>query len=324
MGLGFLTALLHQYSTMENRNYTDKVRRDQNLFNKYEAQRSREFNQQMDSTKYQRTVADMQAAGVNPALAMNGGVTTQASSSAQAQGANVTTPMLDLSQVAQLALQSKQLAIQNKLADADIRVKNAVADIKEKDSKVRDDYNSLLIKGMKISQSLGDAQISQIRENITKIGEEVSLLRKQAATEDERKLLTSAETSLRKALGRKTDQEVKNLASLLPFQKAFMSAQTEQSKASASAHLIHAAYEQDLIDNDYIYEMTRELSARADSADAKAAVDEMMSDIRTGNFDQWFSDGSKFDRVISNSLRDFTRLSSTFGSILRSLLGRQL
>ena len=320
MGIAFLSALLGQYAAMSNRNYNDKVRRVQNIFNKYEAQRARDWNEAMDSTKYQRTVTDMRSAGVNPALAMSGGVTTQASSSAQAQGANVATPALDLSQVAQLAMQSKQLDIQNKLADAEIRLKNADADLKEKDSKYRDDYNSLMLDGLRKSNSLTDSQIDQIRANIGKIGEEVELLKKQAATEEDRKLLTAAETSLRKAMERKTDQEVKNLVALLPFQKALMSAQTEQARASASAQLVHAAYEQGLIDNGYIEEMTRELSARADSAEAKAEVDEMMRDIRTGNFDKWFTGGTKVDKVLSGSLRDFTRLTTTFGSILRSIL----
>lgn len=38
----FLMALLNQYATMDNRNYNDKIRREQNIFNQYEAQRARE------------------------------------------------------------------------------------------------------------------------------------------------------------------------------------------------------------------------------------------------------------------------------------------
>ena len=81
----------------------------------------------MDSTKYSRTVADMQVAGVNPALAMNGGVTTQATSNAQARAADVATPQLELSQVAELAMQARQLKIQEKLADSQARKNNAEA-----------------------------------------------------------------------------------------------------------------------------------------------------------------------------------------------------
>lgn len=56
----------------------------QNAFNSAEAQKARDWNFEMDSTKYQRTVQDMQAAGVNPALAIDGHLSTQATSNAQA------------------------------------------------------------------------------------------------------------------------------------------------------------------------------------------------------------------------------------------------
>lgn len=319
MGLAFLTALLQQYANMDNRNYTDKVRREQNIFNKYEAQRSREWNQQMDSTKYQRTVADMQAAGVNPALAMSGGVTTQASSSAQAQGANVNTPLLDLSQVAQLAMQSRQLSIQDKLANADIRLKNADADLKEKDAKVRDDYNDLLMKGMKMSLQLSDAQISQIKANISKIGEEVELLKKQAATEEERRLLTAAETSLRKAMERKTDQEIKNLVTLLPFQQSLMAAQTEAAKASAAAQFVHAAYEQGLIDSGYITAMVREQNASADEKEVRKIAEEYEYLIRSGNI---FDTSKTLGKIGKNLIQSATILSKLFGGVNQGVIGQ--
>lgn len=318
MGLAFLSALLRQYEKMDNRNYTEKVRREQNIFNQYEAQRAREWNQQVDSTKYQRTVADMRAAGVNPALAMSGGVSTQASSSAQAQGSNVDTPLLDLSQVAQLAMQSRQLSIQNKLADADIRVKNAEADLKEKDAKVRDDYNDLLMKGMKMSQQLTDAQISQIRANISKIGEEVELLRKQAATEEERRLLTAAETSLRKSMERKTDQEIKNLVTLLPFQQSLMSAQTEAAKASAAAQFVHAAYEQGLIDNGYITAMVREQNASADEKEVRKTAEEYEYLIRSGNIFDTSKTSGKIGKGFITAANIMSRL---FGGVNQGLIG---
>ena len=285
MAIGaFISAVASLASRAINQNENDRVRREQNIFNKYEAQRAREWNQQMDSTKYQRTVADMRAAGVNPALAMQGGVTTQASSNATASAANVGPAQIDLSQVAQLAMQSKQLQIQDKLADAEIRVKNADAEIKEKDANVRDDYNNLMMKGMKISNDLNESQIDQIRANIGKIGEEVELIKKQAATEEERKLLTIAETSLRKAMERKTDQEIKNMVAILPFQQALMSAQTEQAKANAAAQLVHASYEQGLIDSGYIYELTQNLYSSSLLNHSKWTAQEIENDLKTGKF----------------------------------------
>lgn len=285
MAIGaFISAVASLASRAINQNESDRVRREQNIFNKYEAERAREWNQQMDSTKYQRTVADMQAAGVNPALAMQGGVTTQASSNATASAANVGPAQIDLSQVAQLAMQSQALKIQDKLANAEVRLKNADADLKEKDAKVRDDYNNLMMEGMKISNNLNESQIDQIRANIGKIGEEVELLKKQAATEEERKLLTMAETSLRKAMERKTDQEIKNMVALLPFQQALMSAQTESAKASAAAQLVHAAYEQGLIDYGYIAELVQSVNSDRTLKDSEKKSKDIENALKTGEF----------------------------------------
>lgn len=55
-----------------------------NEFNALEAQKQREWEEYMSSTAYQRQVKDMQAAGINPALAMNGsgGASTPSGASA--------------------------------------------------------------------------------------------------------------------------------------------------------------------------------------------------------------------------------------------------
>lgn len=305
MAIGaFISAVASLASRAINQNESDRVRREQNIFNKYEAQRAREWNQQMDSTKYQRTVADMQAAGVNPALAMQGGVTTQASSNATASAANVGPAQIDLSQVAQLAMQSKQLQIQDKLANAEVRLKNADADLKEKDAKVRDDYNNLMMEGMKISNNLNESQIDQIRVNIGKIGEEVELLKKQAATEEERRYLTIAETSLRRTMERKTDQDIKNMVALLPFQQALMSAQTEQAKANAAAQLVHASYEQGLIDYGYIGELVQSVYSDRTLKDSEKKSKDIENALKTGEFLTTYDlDGPAVPRIVKAAIQ---------------------
>ena len=106
----------------------------QNKFNAYQAEVSRDFSHQeaidsynrnleADSTKYQRSVQDMAAAGLNPALIMTGGTGISAptmSNTAQSATAQGTAPIsyqpFDLSSIAQMI----QAQSQAKLTDAQV------------------------------------------------------------------------------------------------------------------------------------------------------------------------------------------------------------
>lgn len=88
-------------------------------FNAQEAQKARDFNAQQDNTLYQRRVADMRAAGVNPALAVSGVGSTLGSpgpassspaSGASASGSASLLPQ-SMSDLMQLSLLRKQSAL---------------------------------------------------------------------------------------------------------------------------------------------------------------------------------------------------------------------
>lgn len=108
-----------------------KLISDQNAFNALEAQKAREWNLQMDASKYQRAVTDMQAAGVNPALAIDGHLSTQATSNAQAQqtdsGLNAMTALASIFSNAEL--KNKEIALKNKELEQIKVLKNRELDI---------------------------------------------------------------------------------------------------------------------------------------------------------------------------------------------------
>ena len=57
----------------------------QNEFNASEAQKNRDFQERMSNTSYQRAIADMKSAGINPVLAFSqGGASSPSGSSASA------------------------------------------------------------------------------------------------------------------------------------------------------------------------------------------------------------------------------------------------
>ena len=87
-----------------------------NAFNAEEAQKQREWEEMMSNTAYQRAVKDMQAAGVNPALAMsNGSASTPSGSSASSVSPLGGINMSDLMSAIMLPLQRKLIKSQAKM-----------------------------------------------------------------------------------------------------------------------------------------------------------------------------------------------------------------
>lgn len=101
----------------------------QNAWNAEQAQLARDWNMNADNTKYQRTVADMMAAGVNPALAMDGGISTQATSNANAQQTDS-----GINAIVQLARLASDVKYRQKELEQTAQLKNRELDIAQQNA----------------------------------------------------------------------------------------------------------------------------------------------------------------------------------------------
>lgn len=258
-----------------------------------------------EDTRWQREVADMQKAGINPMMAASSGGQS-VSSSVEPSGEN-------LSSLLSAIAGFKQLGIQKAVADADIALKgaqkvNVDADTAKKEAEtsetkerergarlvndIAEATKQYRIEKERLDNALSEANRKAIYKSIDEASVRMSKLQAETDTEYEKQAALRMEAALKQASAYQIYQ-------LLPYEKAYKAAKTDEARASQALSAVQTAYQQGLIDNGYIESLARDAAARAGSAEDKQIIDDISAGLRTGNWPEYLQDTSAFKSLFT-------------------------
>lgn len=293
-----------------------------NQFSHQEAQLAYERTLQADSFKHQREVADLQAAGLNPMLAtgMSGG----SIQSSPASGVSPSSPGMNLGDLLGAALRSRELGIQSKVADSEVAVNEAredelLASAAEKRSRtvgqdiqnwIQDKTKELQVESARLENDYKEGKIRVTDEQVNEVREKVKLLVKQQDTEAARAGALLAQEVLSHA-------QASQIIELLPYQKALMSAQTENQKAAAALAWAHEAYQRGLIDNGYLDSFCRQAVASADKLESESTIAGVKAAIQSGDYSH---SGIGYVPVISEAVTGIANAFGVIGNVFSGVL----
>lgn len=162
--------------------------KEANAFTADEAQKQRDWEEYMSNTAYQRQVKDMQAAGVNPAMAMSssGGASTPSGSAASSVSPGGIASFSDLMQLLLLPVQKKLLLSQAKQAEAQGEAAKKNADTNARNAGTNEE-NALTQRmnaesermRVEIERKRADSQIRVNDEEIKRISEQAAFIKLQ-------------------------------------------------------------------------------------------------------------------------------------------------
>lgn len=267
-----------------------------NAMNMAEAQRAREWDKQLADTQYQRGVADMQKAGLNPALMFGSG---QPAPSPSSPAASAVTPssggvgFQDMISLLTLPMQLSQMSAN--VAATRASAQNIVADTQSKslDNAWKERTLDTRVRAAELQNNLTETDIKFINDQRSQIKQNIENLKAQAKTEAERAFLVAAQKGL-------ADAQANQIAALLPYQQLLAAAQTTNQQAAACASFMNAMYQKHMLDKGMIEATIDTMYQHAAAARTSAAAAAKQADTAARVSDSQIAANNAAARV-SNS-----------------------
>lgn len=189
-----------------------------NQFNSNEAEKARQFEEEMSGTSYQRGVADMQAAGVNPALVYGKGASGASTPSGAQASATAAPSAFDLfGLISSLTMQNRQLSVQKEIADNNNQTAKDIAE-------------------MQAGVTIGGQQIQwvEVLQGIDESNARIAKLAAETDNEIERNGLIKLQAHIAELDDQAKALYIENYNRVLDAELKLKQAQTDAEKAAAS------------------------------------------------------------------------------------------
>lgn len=228
-----------------------------------------------DNTKYQRTVNDMRAAGINP-MSLTGSVSAAPSYSG---ASSVSTPaggLANLGSIISMLMETRLLPARIKNLEADSAKKVAEASQTTQSVNYFDRVQSLREEGERLSNDMKRSEMRSVEQYINESKSRVGKILAETSESERRSALLIEEAILTKA-------NADNVVYMRPFIAGELSARTASERAQAKYVAVKEAYEQGLLDNGAIFAAIREQNASASKLEIEAKMRDFEQSIRDGS-----------------------------------------
>lgn len=261
------------------------------------------FNRSLmaDSTKYQRSVADMQSAGINPMLAAGGvggsSVSAPAATPSADAGANLGSILSFIVGLRNASIQKKlgekSLDIQGGVAASEIAKNQALANeastnaakVAEdtRGAKLQNDYfermQGVREEAERLANDLTASRRREIYKNIDKMDSEITKNIEEAHSEQAKQSLYISRELL-------NNVTADNIIKMRPYLQEELKARSEAERNRAKVDAVDEAYRQKMIDEGAIEAAIRETGSKASVQEFEAKLKEYELGRKTGNLDK--------------------------------------